>query len=83
MRVSDLMLTTALLVGAPALLAVTVVGLLVSLVQALVQVQEQTLSFVPKLLAGVGTLILLAPWMLSHLVTLARTILGSLSGGPS
>ena len=57
-----------LLVSAPILLSVLVIGLLVSIFQAATQIHEATLSFVPKVLAVVAVLAILGPWMLSSLV---------------
>ncbi len=64
-----------LLVAAPILLTVLVVGLLVSILQAATQIHEATLSFVPKVLAAVAVLALAGPWMLTTLVEyLQRTL---------
>ena len=57
-----------LLVSAPALLVAMLVGLVVALFQAVTQVQEQTLSFVPKMAAVALTLVLMGGWMGAHLV---------------
>ncbi len=46
-----------------------VVGLMISLFQALTQLQDQTLSFVPKILAMVGTLMLIMPWIFGQIVS--------------
>lgn len=59
---------TALLLAGPLLLAALVVGLLVSVVQAVTQIQEQTLSFVPKLLAIALVLLVALPWMLQVII---------------
>ena len=65
-----------LLVSAPVLLAVLVVGLVVSIFQAATQINEATLSFVPKVLAAVAVLALAGPWMLTMLVEyIQRTLL--------
>jgi flagellar biosynthetic protein FliQ len=56
-------LILALLVSAPMLLIGLVVGILVSLVQAVTQIQEQTLTFVPKIAAMVAAAIFLMPWI--------------------
>jgi flagellar biosynthetic protein FliQ len=56
-----------LILSLPPLLASLVVGLVVSLLQALTQVQEQTLTFVPKIIATILVLIISASWMLSTL----------------
>jgi flagellar biosynthetic protein FliQ len=58
------MLTLMLVVSAPILLAALIVGLTISILQAVTQVQEQTLTFVPKILAMVGVTIVMAPWLL-------------------
>ncbi len=58
----------ALLMGGPVLLAGMVIGLVVGLLQALTQVQEQSVSFVPKMLAMILTLSLLLPWLLARMV---------------
>ncbi len=57
-----------LMISAPVLLTVLVVGLLVSIFQAATQIHEATLSFVPKVLAVVAVLAVAGPWMLSSLV---------------
>ncbi len=56
-----------LLLSAPALLAGLVVGLFVGLLQALTQVQEQTVAFVPKLLAMFLVLAVSLPWLISQM----------------
>ena len=61
-----------LLLSMPPLLASLAVGLIVSLLQALTQVQEQTLTFVPKIIATILALMLSASWMLGRLVEFAN-----------
>jgi flagellar biosynthetic protein FliQ len=58
----------ALQIGGPLLAASLVVGMLVSVFQAVTQINEQTLSFVPKILVVAGTLALLGPWMATTLI---------------
>jgi len=58
----------ALLLAAPLLLVALVVGLVVSLFQAATQINESTLSFIPKLIAVAVTLVIAGPWMLSTLL---------------
>lgn len=66
-----------LLVSAPVLLVALGVGLLIGLLQAMTQLNEQTLSFLPKLIAVAITLIIAGPWMISTLVDyLQRTLTG-------
>ena len=65
-----------LLVSAPILIAVLVVGLVVSVFQAATQINEATLSFVPKVVAAVAVLAITGPWMLTMLVEyIQRTLL--------
>ncbi|HTA31177.1 MAG TPA: flagellar biosynthesis protein FliQ [Candidatus Cybelea sp.] len=71
-----LLMTTAVTLAAPILLTAMVIGLAVSLFQAVTSIQEQTLTFVPKVLAIVLLLILLMPWMLRTLVEFAAAMIG-------
>ena len=68
-------LYTMLMVAAPVLVAVLVVGLLVSLFQAVTQIHEATLSFVPKLIAAIAVFAIAGPWMMTTLVDLIRNTL--------
>ncbi len=58
----------ALKVGLPLLLIGLAVGLVISVFQAVTQIQEQTLTFIPKILATVAVLIVGGPWMLDQLL---------------
>jgi flagellar biosynthesis protein FliQ len=69
-----------LMVAAPLLLTVLVVGLLISIFQAATQISEATLSFVPKILAAVAVLALLGPWMMTTLVEYLRETLQAIPG---
>ena len=71
-------LTVALMVAAPLLLTALAVGILVSLVQAVTQIQEQTLTFIPKLLSMAAIFMFLLPWLLSQLVQYLVGVLQSL-----
>lgn len=53
----------ALMVSAPMLIGALIIGILVSLFQAVTQINEQTLSFIPKILVIVAALVFFAPWM--------------------
>ncbi len=64
-----------LMVSAPLLLAVLVIGLVVSIFQAATQINEATLSFVPKIVGAVAVLAIAGPWMLSSLVEYIRAVL--------
>lgn len=61
-----------LMIAAPVLGVVLVVGLLISLFQAVTQINEATLAFVPKLIAAVAVFALAGPWMLGMLVDYVR-----------
>lgn len=64
-----------LTVSAPLLLVILVVGVLVSIFQAATQINEATLSFVPKLVAAVAVIAVAGPWMMSTLVDYLRNML--------
>jgi flagellar biosynthetic protein FliQ len=61
-------------VGGPMLLAGLVIGVVVSLFQAVTQIQEQSLSFIPKILGVAAVIVFLGPWMLNQLVTYAQNL---------
>ena len=69
-----------LLVSAPLLLVVLVVGLVVSVFQAATQINEATLSFVPKVVAAVAVLAIAGPWMLTTLVEFIQATLQAIPG---
>ncbi|AGB82982.1 Flagellar biosynthetic protein FliQ [Serratia rubidaea] len=68
----------ALALAAPLLLAALVSGLVVSLLQAATQINEMTLSFIPKILAVVATIIIAGPWMLNLLLDYMRMLFSNL-----
>ncbi|HMN80644.1 MAG TPA: flagellar biosynthesis protein FliQ [Burkholderiaceae bacterium] len=67
-----------LIVAAPVLVVALAIGLLVSVLQAVTQINEATLSFLPKLLAVAVTLVLLGPWMLTLLTDYLQRVIGSI-----
>lgn len=69
---------TILLVAGPALGIGMLVGLLVSIFQATTQIQEQTLTFVPKIVAVLVSIVIFGPWMIRILVDFAHRILANL-----
>lgn len=73
-------LLQAVMMASPLLVAAIVVGVLVSVVQAITQVQEQTLSFVPKLFAVAVVFFLSLSWMLTSMVEYTTKILRSFPG---
>ena len=68
-------LSVALMVGGPILILSLVVGLLVSIFQAATQIQEQTLTFVPKLITIVAILLVGGGWMLNKVVVFTQEIM--------
>ncbi len=72
-----------LMVSAPMLLSVLVVGLVVSIFQAATQINEATLSFVPKIITAVAVMAVMGPWMMSKLVDYVRGMLLSIPGAVS
>lgn len=69
---------TVLKAAAPLLLAGLLVGLTVSILQATTQIQEQTLAFVPKIVAILVALLIFGPWILNTVVTFASRIFENL-----
>lgn len=68
----------SLLLGAPLLLVALATGLLISLFQAATQINEMTLSFIPKLLAVFATLVIAGPWMLGLVLDYMRNLFSSI-----
>ncbi len=75
LEVLRVLITTSLLVVSPILLVSLVVGVAVSLLQSVTSIQEQTLSFVPKLVGIAAALVLVAPWMLRTLMQFTTSFL--------
>ncbi|MFC7685405.1 flagellar biosynthesis protein FliQ [Ureibacillus sp. GCM10028918] len=68
-----------LIVSGPLLLIALIVGLLVSIFQATTSIQEQTLAFVPKIVAVLVGIIFFGPWMISQMTTYVTDILDNLT----
>ena len=66
---------SAALIAAPVLVATLVVGLLVSVFQAVTQIQEASLTFIPKLLAAAAMLLAAGPWMQKRMVDFSTTLI--------
>lgn len=71
---------TAMLVSAPVLGTALVIGLLISILQAITQIHELTLTFIPKVLAITAVLLLLLPWVLQLLVNYTVDVMTSMNG---
>ncbi|MDQ1303250.1 MAG: flagellar biosynthesis protein FliQ [Pseudomonadota bacterium] len=71
-------LTVTTLLAAPLLLVTLVTGVTVGILQAATQINEMTLSFIPKLLALMLTLLVVGPWMLQLITSYTRTLFTSI-----
>jgi flagellar biosynthesis protein FliQ len=71
-------LEMTLMLAAPMLLVALLVGLLVGIFQAATQINEMTLSFIPKLIGMATALVVAGPWMLKELVSYTRTLIESI-----
>lgn len=68
----------SLLIASPMLVGALLMGILVSLFQAVTQINEQTLSFIPKLIVIFGAMVIFAPWMSETLVTFTQELILSI-----
>lgn len=71
-------LELTLVVSAPVLLTALIIGLLVSIFQAATQINEQTLSFIPKLVGMFGVLIIAGPWMVGMMVDFIQRLFSNI-----
>ena len=78
--VSQQALTVATLLAAPLLLGALATGLVIGVLQAATQINEMTLSFIPKLLALVVMLVVAGPWMLQEITSFTRQLILSIPG---
>lgn len=62
------------MMAAPMLIGALLVGILVSIFQAVTQINEQTLSFIPKILVIVAAMVIFSPWMMDTIVTYTREL---------
>jgi flagellar biosynthesis protein FliQ len=80
MSVGSRALEITLMLAAPLLLVALITGLIVGAFQAATQINEQTLSFIPKLIAMAVALVIAGPWMLKVLVSYTRELFESIPG---
>ena len=66
---------TALLIGAPILLVGVVTGLLIGLLQALTQIQDQTIAFVPKIIAMIAAVAFCLPWIVQRMMEYSEGVI--------
>jgi flagellar biosynthesis protein FliQ len=80
MTIAHRALEVTLMLSAPLLLAALVVGLLVGIFQAATQINEMTLSFIPKVLGMAVTAVVAGPWMLKVIISYTRELFESIPG---
>ena len=80
LRLFGELLWTALLIGAPILGMTLLVGLAISVLQVVTQVQEMSLSFIPKIIAAVIAVVLFGPWMLQKMLNYTTALFESVPG---
>lgn len=73
-------LMVALLVGAPILATTLVIGVAVSIIQAVTQVNEATLTFVPKLIGVFVAMLIFGPWMMGTLLDFSAGLFANMAG---
>ena len=74
-EITNQAIKVTLMVASPMLLGALVMGILVSLFQAVTQINEQTLSFIPKIIVIVGAMVIFAPWMSETLTTFTQELI--------
>ena len=78
MTIGQRALELTLMLAAPMLLMALLIGLLIGIFQAATQINEMTLSFIPKLIGMAAVLVIAGPWMLKQLVNYTRVLLESI-----
>ncbi|HEX4376980.1 MAG TPA: flagellar biosynthesis protein FliQ [Steroidobacteraceae bacterium] len=78
MTIAERALELTLMLAAPMLVVALLVGLLIGVFQAATQINEMTLSFIPKALAISAAMVIAGPWMLKELVNYTRTLIESI-----
>jgi flagellar biosynthetic protein FliQ len=77
-EITNQAIKVTMLLAAPMLIGALVIGILVSIFQAVTQINEQTLSFIPKIVIIVGVMIIASPWMIETLTSFTRDIIISI-----
>jgi len=77
-EITNQAIKVTMMLAAPMLLGALVVGIMVSLFQAVTQINEQTLAFIPKILVIVTAMVILAPWMMDTITTFTRDLYTSI-----
>ena len=74
-EITNQAIKVTLMISSPMLVGALLMGILVSLFQAVTQINEQTLSFIPKILVIIGALVIFAPWMSETLTDFTRELI--------
>ncbi|GAB4019256.1 MAG: flagellar biosynthesis protein FliQ [Bdellovibrio sp.] len=74
-EITNQAIKVTLMVSSPMLIGALIIGIIVSLFQAVTQINEQTLSFIPKILVIVGALVIFAPWMSETITNFTRELI--------
>ena len=69
---------TVLIIGSPLLLSILITGLIISILQAATQINEQTLSFIPKILSVLGIVAIFGPWMLEIMLDYMQNLFNNI-----
>jgi flagellar biosynthetic protein FliQ len=77
MQIGQNALTTMIYLAGPVLLAAMAVGIVISILQAITQINEQTLTFIPKMIAVIVVLVVMGPWMLRVMQDYAINVFGN------
>ena len=80
MTIGQRALEVTIMLSAPLLIAALIIGLLVGVFQAATQINEMTLSFIPKLIGMAATIVIAGPWMLKLIVSYTRELFESIPG---
>lgn len=77
MQIASETLKTMMLIAGPMLIAAMAIGIIVSILQAITQINEATLTFIPKMIAIILVLVVMAPWMMEVLQNYSSEIFGN------
>ena len=80
MTIGQRALEVTIMLSAPLLIAALIIGLLVGVFQAATQINEMTLSFIPKLIGMAATIVIAGPWMLKLIVSYTRELFENIPG---
>jgi len=73
-------ITTMLLIAAPMLISGLIIGLVISIFQAITQIHEMTLTFIPKIVIVAVALLVFLPWMINYMIDFTHNVFGIIPG---